>query len=90
MQPLASLEETLCGFTLCRLRVRVIGLAGTSGMDKENGLDHNMANTSDIHVYDTGLRKTTIQKLVSGYISHVYHLDWIFKLRCRLDDYNNR
>lgn len=73
-----------------RLRVRAAGLAGASWMDKKNSLDFDLADSFDFHVHHTGLREASIQELVPGHVSHVHHLDWIFELRCRMDDHYNR
>lgn len=73
-----------------RLRVRAVGLAGTSWMDKKNCLDFDLADSFDFHVYDTGLREAPIQELVSGHVSDVHHLDRIIELRSGMDDYYNR
>lgn len=78
----------LIQITFCRVRVSVDCLAQAVRLDQEDHLDHNMANTFDIHMYDTRLRQAQVQKLVSHYVLHVHRLDRFSQLPRCLDDYN--
>lgn len=73
-----------------RLRIRIAGMAGTSWLDKKDRMDHDMADSFDFHVHNSGLREAAVQELVSSNISYVHHLDRFVELRGGMDDHNNR
>lgn len=64
-------------------------MAGARRVVEEDRLGHNMAHSSDIHVHNSRLRETSIQELVSRYVSHVHHMDWLAQLRGSVDDHYN-
>lgn len=73
-----------------RVRIRAAGVAGEGWLDQKDSMDTDLADSSRLHVHDSRLRETEIQKLVSGHIPHVHNMDRVAELRRRLDDHHNR
>lgn len=72
-----------------RIRVSTDGLAEATRLDQEDYVDHNVADTPDIHLHHTGLRQAEVQKLVPHHLLHVHRVDRLAQLPRSLDDHNH-